>query len=56
MMSRIALPEGPLCQFRRALARGAGVVRQPVVLNARYAGVVRAPVVLKARCVKRGTR
>jgi len=41
--------EGPSCPLRRAGARCAGVVRQPVVLLARGAGVVRTPVVLCAR-------
>jgi len=35
---RIALLERPLCPLRRAQARGAGVVRRPVVLMARCAG------------------
>ena len=33
----VVLPEGALCQFRRAGARGAGVVRQLVVLEDRCA-------------------
>jgi len=51
MLARcISLPEGPLCQLRRASARCAGVVRRPVVRMARCADVVRRPVVLIARC------
>ncbi len=49
-MWRIALPEGASCYFRRAGARCAGVVRRRVVLIARGAGVVWKPVVLEARC------
>jgi len=53
-MRRIALLECPLCSLRRAQARGAGVVRKPVVWIARGAGVVRTPVVLHARSGQRG--
>jgi len=56
VMRRIALLKRPLCLLRRAGARDAGVVRQPVVLMARYAGVVCKPVVRFARCVKRDSR
>ena len=49
-MRRIDFPEGTFCRFRHEKARGAGVVRRLVVLDARCAEVVRRLVVLEARC------